>query len=127
MTLTTEIIKGVVSGTNVAEAKQQIPPLTTVVSEGIKYDENKPMHSLITPEFIEAIGRVLTIGAKKYTPNNWQNNLEKERILSALYRHLLAYHKGEIYDPETDENHLAHIACNAMFLFWYDEVKETQQ
>jgi hypothetical protein len=73
-------------------------------TKGTKNDQEKPNMSLIVPQFIEAIGNVLTYGAKKYAPENWKNDLEQQRILSALYRHLIAYHKGEIYDPETDEN-----------------------
>jgi hypothetical protein len=34
----------------------------------------------------------------------------------------LKYHKGEIYDEESGLSHLCHIAINAMFLHWYDEV-----
>jgi hypothetical protein len=88
--------------------------------KGTKNDADKPMMNLLVPEFIESVGVVLTLGAKKYSADNWKYNLETERIIAALYRHLIAYHKGEKLDPETGVSHLAHIACNAMFLFWYD-------
>lgn len=94
------------------------------LTKAIKYDSGKSMIDLVIPEFIEDIAKVLTFGAQKYEPYNWQNNLKRERMLSALYRHLLAYHKGEKYDKETGLNHLAHVAVNAMFLHWYDEVKK---
>jgi hypothetical protein len=81
------------------------------------------MFSLITPEFTESIAKVLTIGAKKYEPYNWQRDLDTDRIISALHRHLNAYQRGEKLDPETGESHLTHKAANTMFLFWYDNVK----
>lgn len=97
-------------------------PLVKKVAE--KFDEDKPMVDLIVPEFIEGIAKVMTMGAKKYGIENWKKGLERRRILAALYRHLLAYHKGEKYDEESELNHLLHVAVNAMFLFWYDEVNK---
>jgi hypothetical protein len=97
---------------------------TQELTKGTKNDQQKPIIALIVPEFIEELGKVLTYGAKKYAPENWKKDLEHERILSALYRHLIAYHKGETHDPETGYSHLSHIACNTMFLFWYDEVRQ---
>lgn len=98
--------------------------LTMVLREiGKKYDAGKPMVDLLVPEFIEDLAKVMTMGAKKYGIENWKGDLAKRRILAALYRHTLAYHRGEITDPESGLNHLCHVACNAMFLYWYDEVK----
>lgn len=92
-----------------------------------KFDDGKIMVDLLVPEFLEGIARVMTMGAKKYGSENWKKGISEEsfrrRILAALYRHLLAYHKGEIYDKESGENHLLHITCNAMFLYFDDEVK----
>ena len=87
-----------------------------------KYDQGKPMVDLIVPQFVEGMAKVMTMGAEKYGIENWKKGLDKRRILAALYRHLLAYHKGEVYDSESQLNHLLHVAVNAMFLFWYDEV-----
>lgn len=89
----------------------------------VKYDEEKIMADLLVPEFIEAVAEVMTQGAKKYAPNNWQG-LKKNRILAALYRHLLAYHRGEMLDKESGLSHIAHIGANAMFLYWFEEVKK---
>ncbi|NVM20579.1 MAG: hypothetical protein HWN68_02225 [Desulfobacterales bacterium] len=89
---------------------------------GVKYDQGKPMVDLLVPEFVEDIAKVLTMGAEKYGIETWKKGLEAPRILAALYRHVLAYHKGENIDPESGLSHLCHISCNAMFLYWYDEV-----
>lgn len=49
---------------------------------GLKYDGDKPMLDLIPPEAIMAIGRVMTYGAQKYGPNNWQG-VEPRRYVAA--------------------------------------------
>jgi hypothetical protein len=86
-----------------------------------KKDQGKPMVDLIVPEFILELAEVLTQGAVKYKPDNWQT-IEKRRYIAALYRHLLAYHKGEKDDGESKLSHMAHVAANAMFIFWMDKV-----
>ena len=93
--------------------------------KGTKNDNDKVRLDLIEPEFVEGLGKVLTMGAKKYSDNNWQNNLETKRIFGAMFRHLIAYRKGEKIDPESGLSHLYHIACNAMFLDWYDRKEKT--
>ena len=40
---------------------------------GRKDDQEKNRLDLIEPEFIEGVGKVLTVGAKKYAPNSWKN------------------------------------------------------
>jgi hypothetical protein len=75
--------------------------------EGVKHDSGKPMPRLLPPSALLAIARVLTFGAKKYSPDNWKHVPgAKERYLDALWRHLLAYNSGEE----------AHIGCCVLFL-----------
>ena len=90
-----------------------------------KYDKDKLMCNLLEPEFLEEMTKVLTLGAKKYAPDNWKG-LDPERLLAALYRHLLASHKGELIDKESGLSHMAHIAVNAMFLYWFENHNFTQ-
>jgi hypothetical protein len=94
--------------------------------EGRKDDKEKLMMNLLPFEALEAVSRVLTIGAKKYAPNDWQlvENAE-ERYTTALLRHLSAYKKGESIDPDSGLSHLSHVACNALYLLWFDEKKNT--
>ena len=88
---------------------------------GSKDDIGKTEFDLLEPRFIEAMAQVMTKGAAKYKPYNWQYVPQfHQRYLAALYRHLIAYHKGEVIDRESGLPHMAHIACNAMFLFWSD-------
>ena len=82
-----------------------------------KFDDDKIMYDLLHPEFLEQVAKVLTIGAKKYSPDNWKNADGTERYRSAMMRHFEAYRKGEMLDPETGMHHLAHVGCNVMFLY----------
>lgn len=84
---------------------------------GQKDDKEKNRLDLIEPEFIEGVGKVLTFGANKYEPNNWQKVEDAEdRYYAATLRHLIAWRKGEKTDPESGLSHLDHVACNIMFL-----------
>ena len=38
-----------------------------------------------------------------------------------MMRHLIAWRKGEVTDPESHQHHLAHVICNAWFLIWADQ------
>jgi hypothetical protein len=84
---------------------------------GVKLDEDKIRMDLVPPELMEEVGKVLTFGAKKYTPNGWKTVPNgNERYMAALLRHLMAHQKGEVNDPESGLSHLSHAATNIAFL-----------
>ncbi len=102
---------------------------------GTKYDGDKLQYSLIPPHALMEVARNLTIGLKKYKErDNWKKVPNaNQRYLDALYRHLEAHRRGEVYDPDSsvpDMPHLAAVAVNAMFLLEFmlnkdlEEVKE---
>lgn len=93
-------------------------------SEFIKADADKNMLGLIEPQFVLSLGDVLTYGAKKYAINNWRLCEDTSRYKDAALRHLYAYLSGEQKDQETNIEHLAHCACNLMFLQYFDNKKE---
>lgn len=91
-------------------------------TSGQKDDKEKNRLDLIEPEFIEGVGKVLTFGANKYEPNNWQKVEDAEdRYYAAALRHLIAWRKGEKTDPESGLSHLDHVACNIMFLQHFEK------
>ena len=92
-------------------------------SEGRKFDGNKPMYDLIDADALEQLARVLTQGAIKYDRYNWKN-VEPHRYEAALFRHLQAWRQGEESDRESQCHHMAHVMCNAMFLFCFDRMKD---
>lgn len=92
---------------------------------GQKDDRGKNRLDLIEPEFIEGIGEVLTFGAAKYEPNNWQNVVDAEdRYYAAALRHLMAWRRGEVVDEESGLSHLKHAATNLMFLLHFEASQE---
>ena len=91
-------------------------------TKGMKFDGEKPRWDLLPYDQVEKIVRVLTIGARKYKPDNWQKVKDPiNRYSAALMRHIVAWEKGEIMDPETGEEHLAHAGCCLLFLMWHSE------
>lgn len=69
------------------------------------------------PHALLDVAAVLTFGAGKYGPNNWQNVTPfQERYSAALVRHVLAHGTGEFTDAESGLPHLAHACTNALFL-----------
>lgn len=95
---------------------------------GLKFDTGKLQYSLIPVETTQALAEVLSFGASKYAPNNWQlvENGE-QRYLDALYRHLQAYRSGESHDPESGLHHLSHALTNVAFLHYLTTTKKDTQ
>ena len=87
---------------------------------GRKFDSGKLRWDLLPFDVIEDVVDILTYGAEKYEPNNWQK-VAKERYIAALMRHLVAHLKGEILDQESGRSHLSHLLCNAVFLRWKEK------
>ena len=94
---------------------------------GQKHDAEKPRMDLLPFEALEEVAKVLTLGARKYSDNGWQNVENAEsRYLAALLRHLAARERGEKFDAESGLLHAAHMATNALFILWFEIQKEKQ-
>lgn len=91
---------------------------------GVKFDNNKPTMSYIPYEALEEIAKVLDYGAIKYSPWNWKKGISFNRLLSASMRHIGQYNSGQDIDDETKISHLAHAACNLMFLLYFEKHRE---
>ena len=87
--------------------------------KGIKFDDGKLQFSLIPPEIKLYLAEVLTFGAKKYAPNNWQK-IDVKRYYDALERHMNAFQLGEENDKESGMHHLKHALTNMMFITWLE-------
>jgi hypothetical protein len=88
---------------------------------GRKYDGGKRRFDLIPWEVLDALADVLTFGAVKYEPNNWQHVPDgRNRYYAALVRHLQAWRSGERNDPESGMPHLAHAFICLAFLLWLE-------
>ena len=89
---------------------------------GSKLDAGKDRWDLVDwPWAVETV-KVLTKGAVKYSPDNWKIVPgARRRYIAALFRHVVAWARGETNDPEDGLHHLAHASCCLMFLFWFDK------
>lgn len=91
--------------------------LESDISEGKKFDLDKPRYDLIPPEALHEIVNSLTYGAKKYDPENWKKvSNANQRYFAAAQRHIWAWKRGEEFDPESKIHHLACAAVNIMFI-----------
>lgn len=88
-----------------------------------KADDGKLKWSLLPYNELEQVVKVLTEGAKKYSPDNWKKCDDVARYKDALLRHITAYMKGDKVDKEFGCSHLAHAMCNCLFLMWFDNNK----
>lgn len=92
---------------------------STVISKNIqcaKADKGKLPISLVPMFIIKCIAAIRKYGEEKYhAPNNWVL-VDKQRYVDAMWRHLIAYQEGEIYDKESGLPHLWHAACNMAFI-----------
>jgi hypothetical protein len=85
----------------------------------------KSRYDLIPPDALEDVAKVVTMGAAKHGDRDWQTE-DPDDILAALYRHVVAYHRGEALDPDSGLHHMAHVATNAMFIAWHDKKTEKE-
>ena len=96
-------------------------------------DENgvykKPMFELIDPKFLKDMALVLTHGGEKYGTGNYKKaKAEQQKLyIGAIHRHLNAWQQGNKIDQDTNINHLISVSINAMFLYYFDILKEESQ
>lgn len=88
---------------------------------GERKNSGKSRYDLLPAFAIEELVKVLTYGANKYSDRNWEKGLSWTETFGSLMRHAWAWMKGEDRDKESQCLHMAHVACNALFLveFYY--------
>lgn len=70
---------------------------------------------------VREVVRVLAFGASKYGNFNWQFVPgARRRYYEAAIRHLVEWSTGKSTDDESKLHHLAHAACNVLFLLCFD-------
>lgn len=87
-----------------------------------KADNGKIQMNLLYSDMakgLEAISAVLTYGREKYEARGWKK-VDRDRYVDALFRHHTAIERGEAFDEESGLPHIAHMACNMMFLLQFD-------
>lgn len=60
---------------------------------------------------MERLAKHLEAGALKYEERNWEKGLPIGRMFASLFRH-----SWQAFQGYTDEDHMAAVVCNAMFI-----------
>lgn len=89
--------------------------------EGRKDDKGKARFDLIPAGPLWRVAEVYAMGAKKYNDRNWENGITWGRVFAALCRHAWAWWKGERFDREDGQHHLASVVWCALALMEYEE------
>lgn len=100
---------------SLTESRTESSAKNDIIDDKLRWD-------LLPMEEIEDIVKVYHAGAKKYSPNSWQNLPNGfERYRAAMFRHLMEYMKGNKIDSDTGCMHLAQVCWNAIAMLWYDK------
>lgn len=83
---------------------------------GLKFDSGKVRMDLLPPDALFSVAQVLTLGAVKYGDRNWEEGVPASKCEAALLRHLYRWKLHEEFDEESNLNHLAHMATNALMM-----------
>lgn len=87
---------------------------------GAKFDGEKIRWDLMPDDALEETAKVYTLGASKYEDRNWEKGISYMRIVAALKRHLNAWVRGEKYDSDNGQPHLASVVWNGLTLLSYE-------
>lgn len=85
-------------------------------------DEGRGMPSLISPYMLTRLSQHMENGARKYSAHNWMMGANYQRFIDSMYRHLIAFQKGD-----TSEDHLSAIIFNAMAIIHFDETGRAEE
>ena len=96
--------------------------MSTAKHEGLRFNDGKIRYDLIPTFANQQLAQVLTFGAAKYQPHNWQKGMAWSTAIASLKRHLAAFEAGEDYDKESGLLHMAHVLCNAAFIAEYYKI-----
>jgi hypothetical protein len=91
-----------------------------------KFDSGKIRLDLLPVRPMKDVAEVLTIGADKYGANSWREGemIAWSRCYAAAQRHLMQFWSGEDLDQETGKSHLAHAACNLLFMIEHSYINK---
>ena len=88
--------------------------------KGLRFNKGKNQFCWLPPDALWSTCKVFTNGAIKYAPRNWERGMNWSICFDSLMRHMWLWWAGERYDPESKLPHLAHAACNILFLLAYE-------
>ena len=84
-----------------------------------RYNEGKLRYDLIPSLWSTTLAAILTVGAKKYAPDNWKKGGNWRDCRASAERHYHLFISGETYDKESGCHHLGHVAWNYLCLLYW--------
>jgi hypothetical protein len=87
------------------------------MTKGIKESEGKISYKEVYIPFKDAMAKRMMSFKGKYPEGNYLKNISKDELLDALERHLNKIRYSYEDDPESIEDHLAAIGCNAQMIY----------
>lgn len=112
---------------DVKSIKRRVEMDGRTLKTGEKKDDGKPRIELLPFDVLEAIARILTVGAQKYDSRNWEQGIEYGRVYGAAQRHLFKFWNAHINgsdginSDDGRETHLDHAITELMFLSAYEK------
>ena len=97
------------------------------LKSGTKKDEGKARWDLLPLEVVGAVAEILTNGAKKYAPRNWEKGIAYGRVFAGVMRHLYEWWTSKltggdgINHADGKNSHLDHAITGLMFLSAYEK------
>lgn len=88
--------------------------------QGARNDAGKPRFDLLPPSFLFIVTGILTAGAGKYAPRNWEKGMDWSRVIRSSLSHIFKWMLGEDLDSESGQMHLGHAAWGLMVLIEYE-------
>jgi hypothetical protein len=88
--------------------------------KGLRHNQDKDRWDLLPLDAVEQVVKVLTAGARKYAEHNWERGMKFGICQASMMRHIVKSSRGEKFDEESGLPHMAHAACNALFLLAYE-------
>lgn len=80
--------------------------------------------SLLVPQFLAEMARVLDHGTQKYDRHNWRGGYPWSWSYAAMARHSMEkfWGENESLDKDSKLHHLAHAAVHLMFLYEFERL-----
>jgi hypothetical protein len=103
--------------------KTYTPPTNSLLDNktGLRYNNGKLRYDLFEPHAMNQLAKVFTAGALKYAERNWEKGMKWSSVIASLKRHVAKFENGEDFDEESELNHMAHVAWNALALVSYSK------
>jgi hypothetical protein len=86
---------------------------------GTRHNTGKLRYSLLPPNVLLEVIKVLEMGATKYGESNWKKGLPYSEIINSLERHLGQFKLLQDTDEESKLSHIAHLVANGIFLLYF--------